>query len=232
MSDVREPSSLPNGLPSDAASELPTSAPAVPKTARAYQMAAPRMPETGLDLFEVFAGSTEIEVEIGFGRGQFLIQRRAAAPTAGLLGIEIKSKWAYLVAEKCARLRLPNVRALCGDARLLLPLVRPEGSVARVVMCFPDPWWKKRHADRRLMDEPLLDAIARVLRPGGELFVQTDVEERAQQYLERFTAHPAFERVTETGYIETNPYGAQSNRETRAIADGLPIYRVLVRKKR
>jgi len=189
------------------------------------------MPEEGLDLLEVFPGCTEIEIEIGFGRGQFLIQRRAADPALGLLGIEIKSKWAYLVAEKLERLRLPHVRALCGDARLLLPLVRPAGSVARVVMCFPDPWWKKRHAERRLMDEPLLDAISRVLRPAGELFVQTDVEERAQQYLERLAAHPAFERVTPSGFIDDNPYRAQSNRETRAIADGLPIYRVLVRKK-
>jgi tRNA (guanine-N7-)-methyltransferase len=123
------------------------------------------------------------------------------------------------------------VGALCGDARLLLPMLRPAGAVSRVVMCFPDPWWKKRHAERRLMDEPLLDAIARVLRPGGELFVQTDVEERAQQYLERLDAHAAFERTTPSGFIEDNPFGAQSNRETRALQDGLPIYRVLVRKK-
>jgi tRNA (guanine-N7-)-methyltransferase len=69
-----------------------------------------------------------------------------------------------------------------------------------------------------------------VLRPAGELFVQTDVEERAEQYLERISACSAFQRVTETGYIDANPYGARSNRESRAIADGLPIYRLLFRK--
>jgi tRNA (guanine-N7-)-methyltransferase len=199
-------------------------------TARAYQVAAPRMPEEGLDLLEVFPGCAEIEIEIGFGRGQFLIQRRASAPQAGLLGIEIRAKHAYLVADKCARLALPNVRILGGDARLLLPQLRPTGRVARVVMCFPDPWWKARHAERRLMDEPLLNAIAAMLRPGGELFVQTDVEERAQQYLERISACSAFQRVTETGYIDENPYGARSNREQRAIEDGLPIYRLLFRR--
>jgi tRNA (guanine-N7-)-methyltransferase len=199
-------------------------------TARAYQEAAPRMPEEGLDLLEVFPGCADIEVEIGFGRGQFLVQRRHAAPQAGLLGIEIRAKHAYLVADKCARLALPNVRILGGDARLLLPQLRPAGSVARVVMCFPDPWWKARHAERRLMDEPLLNAIATVLRPAGELFVQTDVEERAEQYLERISACAAFQRATATGYIDENPYGAQSNRESRAIEDGLPIYRLLFRK--
>lgn len=199
-------------------------------TARAYQEAAPRMPEGGLDLLEVFPGCTDIEIEIGFGRGQFLIQRRAAAPHAGLLGIEIRAKHAYLVADKCARLALPNVRILGGDARLVLPQLRPAGCVARVVMCFPDPWWKARHAERRLMDEPLLNAIAAILQPGGELFVQTDVEERAEQYLERISACGAFQRTTETGYIDHNPYGAQSNRESRAIEDGLPIYRLLFQK--
>jgi tRNA (guanine-N7-)-methyltransferase len=199
-------------------------------TARAYQEAAPRMPEAGLDLLEVFPGCPEIEIEIGFGRGQFLIQRRAAAPEAGLFGIEIRAKHAYLVADKCARLKLPNVKIVGGDARLVLPQLRPASSVARVVMCFPDPWWKARHAERRLMDEPLLQAIARVLRPGGELFVQTDVEERAEQYLERISACSEFQRVTETGYVAENPYGAQSNRESRAIEDGLPIYRLLFRR--
>ena len=199
-------------------------------TARAYQEAAPRMPEGGLDLLEVFPGCAEIEIEIGFGRGQFLLQRRQSAPSAGLLGIEIRAKHAYLVAHKCTELRLPNVLILGADARIALPLLRPAGCVARVVMCFPDPWWKARHAERRLMDEPLLNAIASVLRPAGELFVQTDVEERAEQYLDRISACSAFQRVTETGYIDENPYGARSNRESRAIEDGLPIYRLLFRK--
>lgn len=208
----------------------PPKGPRLP-TARAYQEAAPRMPEAGLDLLEVFPGCAEIEVEIGFGRGQFLLQRREAAPKAGLLGIEIRAKHAYLVADKCARLKLANVRILGGDARIVLPQLRPEGCVARVVMCFPDPWWKARHAERRLMDEPLLQAIARMLRPQGELFIQTDVEERAEQFLAAVTASGLFERTTETGYIDENPYGARSNRESRAIEDGLPIYRLLFSKR-
>jgi tRNA (guanine-N7-)-methyltransferase len=202
-----------------------------PKTARGYQEAAPRAPEAGLDLVELFRGCDEIELEIGFGRGQFLIQRRAAAPNAGLLGIEIKSKWSFLVAQRIAKLALPNLHAFYGDARTILPTLRPDASIARVIMCFPDPWWKKRHAERRMMDVGLLDQFARLLRDGGEVFVQTDVEERAQEYIARLSAHPDFELATASGLIDENPYGAQSNRETRAIADGLPIYRVLARRK-
>jgi tRNA (guanine-N7-)-methyltransferase len=200
-------------------------------TARAYQEAAPRLPEGGLDLLEIFPGCPEIEIEIGFGRGQFLLQRRETAPSAGLLGIEIRAKHAYLVADKCKQLGLPNVRILGGDARIVLPQLRPAGCVTRVVMCFPDPWWKARHAERRLMDEPLLKAIAQLLKPSGELFVQTDVEERAAQFLDAISACDAFERATESGYIEENPYGARSNRESRAIEDGLPVYRLLFKKR-
>jgi tRNA (guanine-N7-)-methyltransferase len=135
---------------------LPKSRPA-PKTAREYQDAAPRAPEQGYDLLELFPQCAEIEMEIGFGRGQFLLQRRAAAPEVGLLGIEIKSKWAYLVAERVARLSLPRLCAVADDARVLLPKLRPSGVLSRVFMSFPDPWWKKRHEKRRLMDAELLE---------------------------------------------------------------------------
>lgn len=199
--------------------------------ARRYRALAPRLSEGGLDLVELFAPKTELEIEIGFGRGMFLVQRAQAAPDSGLLGIEIKDKLAVRVNERIARLGLAgSVRVLAGDVRVLLPQLRPSGCVARVFMCFPDPWWKKRHARRRLLAAPLLDELARLLRPGGELFLQTDVEERAEGFLEALRAHPAFE-LAGGGYHPDNPYGARSNREARAIEDGLPIFRILARTR-
>ena len=195
--------------------------------ARRYRALAPRLPEGGLDLVEVFAPKHALEIEIGFGRGMFLVQRAVAAPGTGLLGIEIKDKLAVRVNERIARLGLGgSVRVLAGDVRTLLPQLRPSGCVGRVFMCFPDPWWKKRHARRRLLAAPLLDELARLLRPGGELFLQTDVEERAEGFVEALRAHPAF-AIAGDGYHPDNPYGARSNREARAIEDGLPIFRVL-----
>jgi len=195
-----------------------------------YRAIAPRIPESGLDLVDVFAPRHEIEIEIGFGRGMFLRGRSQAAPHTGLLGIEVKDKLAVRVAERVAREGLANVRVLAGDVRVLLPMLRPSHCVARVFMHFPDPWWKKRHESRRLMSAPLLDALSRLLRPDGELFVQTDVEERAQVVLAELRAHPDFGLVGD-GYYPDNPWGAQSNREVRAVADGLPIYRVLARRR-
>jgi tRNA (guanine-N7-)-methyltransferase len=198
--------------------------------ARRYREEAPRAPEGALDLFELFPENAEIEMEIGFGRGQFLIQRSAAAPDAHLLGLEIKKKLAYQVAQRCARLALARVCVMSGDIRTVLPNVGPDAALARVFMHFPDPWWKKRHAKRRLFGDELIGQVARLLRPGGELFVQTDVEERALEGLEQLREHAAFE-LPDGGLIDENPYGARSNREQRAIEDGLPVYRVLARRR-
>jgi len=205
---------------------------ASPQTAppRDYGSIAPTIGEGRHDLTADTGEVSEIEMEIGFGRGMFLFQRAEAAPTHRVIGFEIKKKWAYLVAERLAARGLDNARAFGGDIREILPRLHPDGGVARVFMHFPDPWWKKRHAKRRLLGDELLGELARLLRPGGEFFIQTDVEERAQGFVEALAQHPAFELAEGGGYLEDNPYGAVSNRERRAIEDGLPIYRVLARR--
>jgi tRNA (guanine-N7-)-methyltransferase len=92
---------------------------------------------------------------------------------------------------------------------------------------FPDPWWKKRHAKRRVLGTGMLGEVARLLKRGGELFVQTDVEERAIDYAALVDAVPELERQS----IDRNPYEARSNREKRVDADGVPVYRVLAIRK-
>lgn len=194
---------------------------------RRYVALAPRAPDGSIALSSLWPADAcgDLEVEIGFGRGMFLFERAAAAPDARLLGIEIKRKWAYLVQQRAARLGLDRMRVWGGDAREILPRIEPGGSVARVFMHFPDPWWKKRHEKRRLHGPELLAQLARLLRPGGELYLQTDVEERAQAFLDELREHPMLV-VPEPAYLPDNPYGARSNREKRAIADGLPVYRL------
>ena len=160
-----------------------------------------------------------------------LFERAAAAPEARLFGIEIKAKWATKVEERRQRLGLERVRVFCGDAREILGRAGPDGCVARVFVHFPDPWWKKKHQKRRVVGVALLDELARLLAPGGEVYVQTDVEDRAALYVETLAAHPAFELAGEGGYVSANPFGAMSNRERRAAEDGLPVYRVLARRR-
>jgi len=192
---------------------------------------APRAPEGAIDLDALLVGEGEIEIDIGFGRGMSLYERARAAPEVRLLGIEIKSKWATKVQERLEQLGLGNVRIFCGDARELLARSGPAGCVSRVFVHFPDPWWKKRHAKRRVLGEALLEEIARLLRPGGQLFVQTDVPDRAELYLETLRAHAAFRLLGAEGLLASNPFGSISNRERRAIDDGLPFFRILAERR-
>jgi tRNA (guanine-N7-)-methyltransferase len=206
-------------------SELASTARVEPDPRR-YQQLAPAAPEGPIELATLWRDAGELELEIGFGRGMFLLERAQAAPGSCILGLEIKRKWAYLVGERAQRLGLSNVRVFGADAREVLPRLMPEASLARVFIHFPDPWWKKRHEKRRLRGPGTFDPLARLLRPGGQLFIQTDVEDRAQTFLEDVREHGGF-HVPDSGFVDHNPFQARSNREKRAIADGLPIYRIL-----
>lgn len=191
---------------------------------------APRLPAEGvISLHEVLGvgAGTRLELEIGPGRGGFMVERLAAEPDLALVGLEIRRKWATLVDERLAALgHRPRARVFAEDARLVLPRVA-SGSLRAVFVHFPDPWWKKRHAKRRVVDPGLVREVARALAPGGDLFVQTDVEERAADYLAAVAAEPAFTAAGPAGpLVPDNPFAARSPRERRALADGLPVVRL------
>ena len=193
----------------------------------------PEGPVTLDDLVEQREGP--LEIEIGPGRGAFAIERCQARPDVRLLGLEIRLKWAHLVDERLKKLGLgARARVLAADAREALGRLGPDASVAVFYLHFPDPWWKKRHDKRLVLGAPLLDSIARLLVPGGELFVQTDVEDRAAQYQSRLDAFPALEPAGDAAgdaRLAANPYQARSNRERRADADGLPVHRFRYRRR-
>ena len=197
---------------------------------RLYREEAPRAPEGCFSLGELIAGSGPIELDIGFGRGLSLLERVAASPESRIIGIEVKTKLAYKANERLQKHDLPNVAILCGDAREILKRAEPAGSVQRVALHFPDPWWKKRHDKRRVIGEALLTELHRLMKPGAELFIQTDVEHRAEQYVAQLREKAGFTLANDSGYVDANPFDARSNREKRAIEDGLPVWRILARR--
>ncbi len=197
---------------------------------------APRLPEGETIDLRTLGRGKEIELEVGPGpKAGFLVERAVSAPDALLVGLEIRRKWAAVGDARLAKNgHAGRARVFCEDARLALPRLRPDASVARVFLHFPDPWWKKRHHKRLVMGDVFLDEVARLLARGGELFVQTDVEERAELYEKVVSAHAAFEPagdVPGSPRIAENPFGARSPREHRAIADGLPVWRMLWRRR-
>lgn len=188
-----------------------------------------------MDLPALFTHEGHLEVEIGPGRGAFVFERCAADRQANVLGMEIRRKWATRVDERLGREGLhARARVVCEDAKLALPRLSPAGSVRRVFIHFPDPWWKKRHEKRLVVVDPLIAEVARLLEDGGELFVQTDVPERAEQYAAVIGAVSELEPAGDAAdnpELADNPYGARSNREHRAVLDGLPVYRLRYRRK-
>ncbi|MCS6900579.1 MAG: tRNA (guanine-N7)-methyltransferase [Myxococcales bacterium] len=197
---------------------------------------APRLPEgDGIPILTILPEGGLVEIEIGPGRGAFLFERLAARPDVSLLGLEIRRKWAQIVDERLrARGLGGRARVLAEDAREALRRLEPSGSVETFFIHFPDPWWKKRHAKRLVVGDTLLREIVRLLRPGGELYIQTDVEGRALQYQQGVATHADFEPAGDepgSPLLAANPYGARSNREHRTDADGLPVWRLRWRRR-
>jgi tRNA (guanine-N7-)-methyltransferase len=201
---------------------------------RPYQDA-PRLPEGALVEIATLARGEWVEVELGPGRGWFLLERAEVEPRAALIGLEVRRKWASIVDGRLSAKGLgARARVFAEDARFALPRLGPDHSVRRFFVHFPDPWWKKRHAKRLLVQPGFLDQIARLLEPRGELFMQTDVEERAGGYEEIASLDERFVTggdAPDSPRLAENPYTARSSRERRAIADGLPVHRLRWRRR-
>jgi len=118
-----------------------------------------------------------LEVEVGSGKGLFLQSAATAAPDHNFLGIEVARKYARHTASRLAKRNLTNAVMVEGDAMRVFRELLLDASLAAVHVYFPDPWWKKRHRKRRVMNEAFLKDVVRTLVTGGRLHFWTDVEE-------------------------------------------------------
>jgi len=126
-------------------------------------------------------GTSAIEIEIGPGDGRFLYEAARARPEVLFVGLETR---AGSVARARRRALPENARVLHLDARFVVESIVADESIDAYHVYFPDPWWKKRHAKRRLFTPAFADAIARTLRRGGALYLVTDVETRYREMLD------------------------------------------------
>jgi tRNA (guanine-N7-)-methyltransferase len=129
-----------------------------------------------LDLAALFARRAPLEVELGAGRGDFLIKRAAACPERDFLAVELAASVARMLAARAGRRALLNLRVLRADARTVVNLLLPDASVSIYHLYFPDPWPKARHGKHRMVSPPMVASLARTLEPGGLIHVASDVE--------------------------------------------------------
>jgi tRNA (guanine-N7-)-methyltransferase len=136
----------------------------------------------------LFGRSRPLEVEVGSGKGLFLRTAAAATPEVDFLGVEISLKYARFTAAALVKQRSTNALVVVADALRVFRELLPDESLAAVHLYFPDPWWKKRHKKRRVINETFVRDVERTLRPGGAFHFWTDVQEYFRAALELLEA--------------------------------------------
>jgi tRNA (guanine-N7-)-methyltransferase len=161
-------------------------------------------------------------LEVGTNRGFFLRALARLQPERDHIGIEIRRRYAWRVAYELGRDDAPrNCRIIWGDAKLLSGGLFDDATVADIYINFPDPWWKAKHAKRRLVDDGFAAMLARLLAPGASIWVKTDVPAIAQEITEALVSVPGLIGPTHFGQDDL----PLSYRERSCLALGLPIDR-------
>lgn len=144
-----------------------------------------------VELFAKEPAPADIWLEIGFGGAEHLIWQAEHHRDVGLIGCEPFEEGVVKALTAIEEKRLANVRLYTDDARTILRWL-PSASIGRVFILFPDPWPKRKHVKRRLINPQTVAMIARVLKPGGELRIGTDIGDYVRTLLIALAAHPSF----------------------------------------
>ena len=143
-----------------------------------------------IDAARIFGRSAPLVLEIGSGMGETTIAIAQARPEADFIAVEVHGPGVGSLLKAIAALGLTNLRVIRHDACEVLERMFGDAALDAVHIFFPDPWPKKRHHKRRLVQPPFADRVARRLKPGGTLHVATDWEEYAEQMLAVLSAQP------------------------------------------
>ncbi len=183
------------------------------------------MPESW-QLDKLFGRHAPLEVEVGSGKGLFLERATGQRPENNFVGIEVSRKYSRFSAARLARTERSEALVIHGDAFVIFARHVPDAALHAVHVYFPDPWWKKRHRKRRIMQPSFLQDVVRVLAPGGRLHFWTDVKEYFDVALEMIARFPALKGpfdVQETAAQHDLDF--QSHFERRTRLEELPVYR-------
>ncbi|WP_026072897.1 tRNA (guanosine(46)-N7)-methyltransferase TrmB [Nodosilinea nodulosa] len=185
------------------------------------------MPDWG----EVFANPQQpLHIDIGCGKGMFLLQMAQLQPQWNFLGLEIRKPVAESAQKRQQDAGLTNLHFMfCNvniSLRSLLESWGAQSPLQQVSIQFPDPWFKKRHQKRRVLQPELVGTLAEFLPGDGRVVVQSDVEEVAVDMCDRLTENPHFLRQGET-WLPHSPFPAQTDRERVTLEQGLPVYRAI-----
>ena len=172
-----------------------------------------------------FAKGTNIHLEIGFGDGEALISLAKSNLESGFIGIDPHRPGAGRVLRKIDRDEISNARVIIGDAAELLPALFQPQSLTRILVLFPDPWPKKRHNKRRLINQAFLSDLADTLKPGGILHIATDWQDYAESIIETLISVTDLKNTSETNdYCPRPSWRPETKYERRGLSLGHQVF--------
>lgn len=179
---------------------------------------------------EVYGTVQPLHLDIGCARGQFLLEMAQQRPDWNFLGLEIRETLVHQANQSRDQLGLPNLHYIfCNANNSLQPMLAsfPADILQRVSIQFPDPWFKKRHHKRRVVQPDLVVDLATYMPLGSTVFLQSDVEAVALEMAARFGEHAAFSRQEPIPWLAENPLPVQTERERSTLEMGEPVFRTL-----
>ena len=183
-----------------------------------------------VDLDQAFGRSAPKILEIGFGMGETTAAIAAAHPENDYLGIEVHTPGVGSLLKQIAALELTNLRVIQHDAVEVLTQMIAPATFDGVHIFFPDPWPKKRHHKRRLIQTPFLALLVGRMKPGAYLHVATDWQEYAEQVLSVLAAEPQL-RNTVDDYAPRPDYRPQTKFESRGLKLGHGVWDLVFRRR-
>ena len=185
-----------------------------------------------LDPERVFGRDAPRVLEIGYGMGQSLAQMAAADPDKDFIGIEVHRPGVGALLMEIEQQGLNNLRSYCDDAVEILELCIPDNSLARVQLYFPDPWHKKKHHKRRIVQPAWVALVQRKLQPGGILHMATDWENYSEHMMEVMNTAEGFNNVAGPGGFSPRPsWRPETKFERRGEKLGHGVWDLLFEKK-
>jgi tRNA (guanine-N7-)-methyltransferase len=183
-----------------------------------------------LDLDAAYGRNAAKILEIGFGMGEGLAEIAAAHPENDYLGVEVHTPGVGALLKQLGERGLDNVRVIQHDAVEVLTHMLAPGSLAGVHIFFPDPWHKKRHNKRRLIQPPFVRLLAERIAPGGYLHLATDWEDYALQMLEVLSAEPGLANTAD-GFSARPDTRPLTKFEQRGLRLGHGVWDLVFRKR-
>ncbi|MDA0334774.1 MAG: tRNA (guanosine(46)-N7)-methyltransferase TrmB [bacterium] len=179
-----------------------------------------------LDLAALFGNDHPIEIELGFGKGRYLLDAAQRRSDHNFVGVEVAGKYLRLTLDRARRRGVSNIRFVHGDAREFVEFFVPGESIRALHVYFADPWPKTKHHKRRLLEAEFFEEALRILEPAGRMWIATDHDEYYEAILEAL-------KPSADGFnlVEAIWDGVTTNYEDKFVRRGSAIHRRVLQKR-